>query len=346
MPSRSSPSSGSGSAPSDIDMRLALLALCALLLSLASSLLPPPAQAQVVSNQAFEITSGTAHPTVGDTVILNFRVRLDERDLLFDTVPRPIGAVPQGVRILAVEKLQRTPDRIFHGHARLAFYRPGHQPIPIFGLPFMRAVKGVQRATLASDSAFIDVVPLLPAGNPSLKDIAGLEHAPGPPQGPFIAGIILLAALIAFYRRKRKAAAHSSKAELVLPALPEEPAQSPYDVAIRQLQRIERESWPAQGFPARHYAAVTDTLRDYLEAAEDVPARERTSAEVLWSLPPHLTEPDLRQRLQQILDEADRVKFARVRPEPVQAQDFLRRSRALLEEWHQSPNAELSDAIR
>src|SRR4029079_5896709 len=136
MPSRSSPSSGSGSARSDIDMRLALLALCALLLSLASSLLPPPVQAQVVSNQAFEITSGTAHPTVGDTVLLNFRVRLDERDLLFDTVPRPIGAVPQGVRLLPVDKLQRTPVGFFYGHARLAFYRPGHQPVPIFGLPF------------------------------------------------------------------------------------------------------------------------------------------------------------------------------------------------------------------
>jgi hypothetical protein len=327
-------------------MRSALFALCALLLSLVSSLLTRPAQAQVVSNQSFEITSSTAHPTVGDTVILSFRVRLDERDLLFDTVPRPVGAVPQGVRILAVERLQRTPDRLFHGHARLAFYRPGHQPVPIFGLPFMRAVKGVQRATLVSDSAFVDIVPLLPAGNPSLKDIAGLERTPGPPVWPFMAGLILLGGLIAFYRRKRKAGAHSSTVELDLPALPEEAAQSPYDIAIRQLQRIERENWPAQGFPSRHYAAVTDTLRDYLEAAEDVPARERTSAEVLWSLPPHLTEPDLRQRLQQILDEADRVKFARVRPESTQARDFLRRSRALLEDWHQCHSAELSDAIR
>src|SRR4029079_2671445 len=140
MPSRSSPSSGSGSPRSDIDMRFALLAVCAFLLSLASSLLPPPAQAQVVSNQAFEITSGTAHPTVRDTVILTFRLRLDERDLVCDTVPRPIGAVPQGVRILAVEKLERTPDRIFHGRARLAFSRPGNQPVPLFGLPFSRTV--------------------------------------------------------------------------------------------------------------------------------------------------------------------------------------------------------------
>ncbi len=325
-------------------MRSTLFALLALFLSLVSSLLTRPAQAQVVSNQSFEITSSTAHPTVGDTVILSFRVRLDERDLLFDSVPRPIGAVPQDVRILAVEKLQRTPDRIFHGHARLAFYRPGHQPVPVFGLPFMRAVKGVQRATLASDSAFVDIVPLLPAGNPSLKDIAGLERTPGPPVWPFLAGLLLLGGLIALYRRRRKAGAHSSKVEVS--ALPEQAPQSPYETALQQLQEIERENWPAHGFPARHYAAVTDTLRDYLEAAEDVPARERTSAEVLWSLPPHLTEADLRQRLEQILDEADRVKFARLRPEPTQARDFLQRSRALLETWHQCDSAELSDAIR
>ncbi|MFL5547922.1 MAG: LPXTG cell wall anchor domain-containing protein [Gemmatimonadales bacterium] len=325
-------------------MKSALSALFALFLSLVSSLLTRPAQAQVVSNQSFEITSSTTHPTVGDTVTLSFRVRLDERDLLFDTVPRPIGAVPQGVRILAVEKLQRTPDRIFHGHARLAYYRPGHQPVPVFGLPFMRAVKGVQRATLVSDSAFVDIVPLLPAGNPSLKDIASLERTPGLPVWPFIAGLILLGGLFAFYRRRRKAGAHSDQVKV--PAPPEEAAQNPYEIAVQQLQGIERENWPAHGFPARHYAAVTDTLRDYLEAAEDVPARERTSAEVLWTLPPHLTQTDLRQRLQQIFDEADRVKFARIRPEPIQARDFLLRSRALLEAWHQSHSAELSDAIR
>ena len=320
-------------------------ALFALFLSLTSSLLTRPAQAQV-SNQSFEITSGTIHPTVGDTVTLSFRVRLDERDLLFDTVPRPIGAVPQGVRILAVEKLQRTPDRIFHGQASLTFYRPGRQPVPVFGLPFMRAVKGVQRATLPSDSAFVDVVPLLPAGNPSLKDIAGLERTTRTAVWPFVAGLIVIGGLIAFYRRKRRAVARPDKTEVDQPTPLEHTAPSPYEIAVRQLQRIERENWPEQGFPARHYAAVTDTLRDYLEAAEEVPARERTSAEVLWSLPPYLTEADLRPRLQQILDEADRVKFARLIPEPTLARDFLRRSRALLEDWHQCHTAELSDAVR
>ena len=210
----------------------------------------------------------------------------------------------------------------------------------------MRSVKGVQRATLASDSAFVEVVPLLPAGNPSLKDIAGLERSPRPAVWSFVAGLIVIGGLIAFYRRKRRATARSSKVEVEQPIPLEQTVPSPYELAVRQLQRIERENWPEQGFPARHYAAVTDTLRDYLEAAEEVPARERTSAEVLWSLPPHLTEGDLRQRLQQILDEADRVKFARVIPEPSLASDFLRRSRALLEDWHQCHTTELSNAVR
>jgi uncharacterized protein (DUF58 family) len=93
-----------------------------ILLALASLSLARPALAGAqVSGQAFEVTPPAQPATVGDSVTVGFRVRLDERDLLFDTIPQPVGALPPGVRVLSVEKLQRTPDRIFHGHARLAF---------------------------------------------------------------------------------------------------------------------------------------------------------------------------------------------------------------------------------
>ena len=59
-------------------------------------------------------------------------MRLDERDLLFDTVPKPARTPPDWLRIFAVEKLQRQPDRIYTGRARIAFYRPGRQAMPIF----------------------------------------------------------------------------------------------------------------------------------------------------------------------------------------------------------------------
>ena len=64
---------------------------------------------------------------------------------------------------------------------------------------------------------------------------------------------------------------------------------------------------------ARHYEAVVDVLRDYLEAGQDIPAHERTTAELLWSLPPHLAFEGLRERFQRLLDEADLVEVCPAR---------------------------------
>jgi hypothetical protein len=305
------------------------------------------AHAQMVNNQSFEITPEVSRATVGDTVAVRFRVRLDERDLLYDTIPQPVSELPPGVRLLSVDKMTRTPDRIFHGSARLAFYRTGRRAIPIFGVPFMRAVKGVQRATLSSDSAFVEIVPLLSAGNPSLKDIKELEPAPRRDFRPMLLAAIVALALggMLWWRGRRK------ESSVVAPALPSlapvpEPI-TPYQQALAELDRIERAGWPARGEVARHYEAAADVLRDYLEIAHGVPARERTSAELLWVLPPSLTESDGRDALADLLEEADMVKFAQYRPGPAAASDYLERSRGLLRLWHEAAaRPEEIDAFR
>jgi hypothetical protein len=314
-------------------------------IALALLLTIPPSVSAQISGQSFEVIPEATHATVGDTVTLQFRVRLDERDLLFDTVPQPLTALPPGVRLLSVEKLSRTPDRIFHGKAHLAFYRPGRRTIPIFGLPFMRAVKGVGRGTLPSDSAFIEITPLLPAGNPSLKDIRELEPLPHLTLFPFAVATVLTGLLVMVYLRRRR------HRPAPLPIQPEPaappPAPSPYAVALEALDRLEGANWPARGQVERHYEAAVDVIRDYLEAAEELVARERTTEELVWSLPPHLSERGLRDRLRDLLDEADLVKFARVRPSTGAATLFLQQCRALLTEWYSVlPLSESADALR
>jgi hypothetical protein len=304
-------------------------------------------RAQIVTNQSFEVKPEIGRATVGDTVTVRFRVRLDERDLLFDTIPQPLAELPPGVRLVSVDKMNRTPDRIFHGTARLAFYRTGRRAIPVFGVPFMRAVKGVQRATLASDSAFVEIVPLLPAGNPSLKDIRELE--PAARRDPRAILLIAIAALaigaLVRWRRKRTVAPIATAAPPPFPPVPE--PVTPYQQALAELDRIEHAGWPARGETARHYEAVVDVLRDYLENAEGLPARERTSAELLWALPPALSRSDGRAALADILEEADLVKFAEYRPIPAAAAHHLERSRALLRHWHDAaPSPEEVDALR
>jgi hypothetical protein len=299
-----------------------------------------------VTGQSFQVTPETGQATVGDTVQVRFRVRLDERDLLYDTVPQPLGALAPGVRILSIDKLARAPDRIFHGKARLAFYRPGRQPVPVFMLPFMRAVKGVQRATLASDSAFVDIGSLLPAGNPPLKDIREIELNAGPSLGPLVAAGVIALLLLGGYaigRRRRPGL------PAVAPA-PTPPAQeplTPYAQALAQLERIERERWPTRGAVARHYEEIVDALRGYLEAREGMPAREQTTEELLWALPPHLSGEGFRERLRELLDEADLVKFARLLPHTKTADLFLERSRFLLRDWNDTVlSSEVADALR
>jgi hypothetical protein len=158
--------------------------------------------------------------------------------------------------------------------------------------------------------------------------------------------LVLLGLLMMRWRRTRDRRSAAAAIEQ-LTSTHVAPSSTPYSLALAELARIEREHWPRRGHVARHYEAVVDVLRDYLESAEAVPARERTSAELLWSLPPYLSDGGLRDRSRELLEEADLVKFAQLEPGAESAQVFLEQCRVLLDQWHaaQVPD-ELTDAIR
>ena len=297
-----------------------------------------------LAGQAFAVTPDTAAATVGDSVTIRFRIRIHERDHPLDSVPQVVGVLPPGVRVLSVEKLSRSPSRVYEGSARLAFYRPGRRAVPTFGLPFMRIVEGVSRATLVSDSAFVDITAVLPAGSPALKDIQELDRRPISLM-PFLALCLLLVAATAGYYLVRRRRPHP----VSLPPEPSiEPAvvPTPFQIALARLDAVERERWPSRGNVAGHFEAVAQILREYLEVAENVGACERTTTELLWALPPYLSRAGLRDRCYDVLSQADLVKFARMQPDEVGAADFLRRARLLLTTWHEARPAEESvDAV-
>ena len=285
--------------------------------------------AQQVTNQLFEVIPRVTHASVGDTISLAFRVRLDPLDLLYDTVPKPPSKLPEGVRILAIEKLHRGLNREWIGRAQVAFFRLGHQPVPTFGLPFMRGVKGVTRATLTSDSAFIDIDPVAPPGNPSLKDLRD-PPAGAPGLGKYLPAVLgLLGLAIAFAIRPR-----GSTSPLPAPMTPA-PVVGPsaYDRARRRLKEIEDMNRLPPGDVSSFYAAVADTIRAYLAEAHGVAAMTRTTRELAKALLSDAAPPVAHSTVD-LLAEMDMVKFARVRPGPIEGDRVVREAERQLSEWH------------
>ena len=312
-------------------------------LLMLAAMLPSQVAAQY-EGRSFTVTATPAKASVGDTVRIGFRLLAHERDLLTDTVPRPVAELPEGMRVYSVEKLRRGADRVFTGEALVAFYRPGVREIPVFGLPWVQVVTG-RRGTLVTEAATVEIVPVLPAGNPSLRDIRDVEPAPGPGPLPLFGAGLALALLAAALLRRRPRPAGDAEPEPAPPA-PSAPPD-PYATALERLALLERERRPERGEVAEHYEAVADTLRDYLEAAEAIPARERTSTELLWALPPKLTEAGLRRLADQVLAEADLVKFARRRPDAPAAAGHLAQARDLLRRWHDAARTgSEADAVR
>jgi len=295
------------------------------LLPLALAAAPAVAQ---LPGQSFEVHADSGVVTVGDPVTLRLRLRLDDRDLLFDTIPVPAISRLRGARLLSVSRLVRDKDRIYLGQAQVAFYRPGHQAAPTFSVTFMRAVKGVQRGILASDTAWVDVTPVLPAGDQPLKDLRPLEESPAP-RWPWLALPVAAGLVLWLFRRR-------PRRRTVVPAAAAGLHADRGDArrqALDRLRAIEQEEWPSRGETDRHYEAVADVVRDFLARVEQAPARTLTSAELLRALAHrHRAQPDL-DRCRGLLAEADLVKFAALRPGAEPSQALLASARELLVQW-------------
>jgi hypothetical protein len=303
-----------------------------------------PAFAQLAQVRSFTVTAEPAKPALGDSVTIHFRLHLNERDLLTDSVPRPVDQLPDGVRLLSVQRLQRGNDRVFTGTAVVAFYRPGKRALPTFGLPWVQIVSG-HRGVVAHDPVEIEVASVLPAGNPPLRDIREPEAPRG--LGILWASIGALATGMLAWLLARRQSKQTVPAPLSTPPPAPAPPADPYTETLARLDAIDAERWALRGDVARHYQEVADALRDYLELADGLPARERTTTELLWSLPPRLIEAGLRRRVQDVLGEADLVKFARRRPIAGEATGYSGRARDLLERWHRTAaSGEKLDALR
>ena len=101
----------------------------------------------------------------------------------------------------------------------------------------------------------------------------------------------------------------------MLPAAPAAPPEPPYDIAMRELEKLKASGLIAEGRIKEYYIALFDIVRNFLSGTYGIDTRERTSGEIFQQLRTAAKDRKLLPALRDFFEECDLVKFAKYRPD-------------------------------
>lgn len=119
--------------------------------------------------------------------------------------------------------------------------------------------------------------------------------------------IIILGAIFALLLYKKKLPIALTPAQKEIP---------PYELAMQLLERLRDEKLCERGQEKEFYTRLTDILRSYIDSRFGINAMEMTSTQIIESLNSNNETVDSKSYVEQVLEIADFVKFAKVRPLP------------------------------
>ncbi|MCD6332136.1 MAG: hypothetical protein J7L89_02575 [Bacteroidales bacterium] len=138
---------------------------------------------------------------------------------------------------------------------------------------------------------------------------------------PYLLIVLLIGlgiALFLYMRNKRKTAPEPEK-KFIPPAMPA------HVWALQELDKLAEEKlWQKEKIKL-YYSRLTDILRRYLELRFSVPAMEKTTFEIILDLRKRMPfSTEWIDQMQQHLQQADMVKFAKWKPEPADHEEILK----------------------
>lgn len=116
-----------------------------------------------------------------------------------------------------------------------------------------------------------------------------------------------------------------------IPFITPKPQPKPWEIALGSLQRLKSRKLWEQGMEKEYFTDLTDILRNYLFERFGINAMEMTTRQIMDKI----YESDLRDKrdyVKQILNVADFVKFAKVRPLPADSIAAYENAKKFIEE--------------
>lgn len=123
----------------------------------------------------------------------------------------------------------------------------------------------------------------------------------------FALGVLIAIALIIYVVRRRK----QNKPLFKMPEKPKIPA---HILALQKLNQLQDKKLWQTGSVKEFYSELTDILREYMEGQLHFDAMEMISDEIISELKSQNIDANLMKETQDVLQTADLVKFAKIKP--------------------------------
>ncbi|MDE7402916.1 MAG: YpfN family protein [Muribaculaceae bacterium] len=186
----------------------------------------------------------------------------------------------------------------------------------MYQLPELLYISGSD--TLHSNRVALKVVPVKASANDTINDYASVSDPAEKSFFDFVPDwfldywwiiLIVAVAICVFIWATRRVKQKGS-------LLPKKPEPTPYEKAVRDLKNLKAKGLWEKGLEKSYYTELTDIIRRYLSGRFGINAMEMTSRQILQRLGHDHQTAEQRPIVRQILDMADFVKFAKVRPLP------------------------------
>ena len=270
---------------------------------------------------------------MGEQTRIRLEVAQDAGDQVW-LLPTFADTLVRGIEILEVSR----PDTTDLGQGRIqidrsllvtSFYSG------FFYIPPFRYLSGVD--TLTTEALSLKILPMDVDTTQSIVDIKGVR-APSsawwlllwdnmPLWGWIVLLVILLAAL-AYIAYRIYVKRFARKREDVSP----EELLPPHEKALMALSQLRDEKLWQGGREKEYYTHLTDILREYLSGRFGIQAMEMTSSQIVEALRSNQETRLLNKQMKEILEMADFVKFAKLKPAPDDNESAMRNAVSFVEE--------------
>lgn len=274
--------------------------------------------AQNAYTQTATASSKQKEYVIGDWIPVDLFVSAPTNNkVVFPSLKDSISETIEIANFTPIDTVKKAGQNEYHQLVNMIVFDTGQIHLPQFQFAINNNGK---IDTITTDPILVHVAGVKIDTTKDIKDIKVPLKIPYTFQEilPYILGILillLLIVLVVWFLKNRKKKQPPVDERFTLP---------PHVWALKELDKLQKEKLWQTGEVKTYYSRLTDIARSYIELRYRIPAMEKTTEELMYSMHKGLMKQSLKKELNDVLILSDFVKFAKAQPDFIENENAMK----------------------